>query len=161
VVTLDPDDVVDTTVGTLQQLQAKGWAMDSAHHSYVDGSRYKGLHTFLRCHGELIELQVHSKESIDVKARTTPLYELERDRGQEQAIRDAARKACIELSGQLKQPAGISELTELGGVAVSIRSYGRRRGTPRPRPASAEPSTAKTTDALRQSTNFNRDGISR
>lgn len=162
VVAPDPDDLVDTTVGTLQQLQAKGWVMDSAHHSYVDGSRYKGLHTFLRCHGELIELQVHSTESIDVKVRTTPLYELERDRGQDQAIRDTARRACIDMSDQLKQPAGITELTELGGVAVSIRSYGRRRGTPRPRPAAAEASTAKTIDPQRQSTKFNRqDGISR
>jgi hypothetical protein len=101
--------------------------MEAAHHSYVDGSRYKGLHAFLLAHGERVELQVHSDESIDVKERTTPLYEIERDRDQPPAAREAARRECIALSDQMKQPAGIDNLKELGGVPVKAISYGKQR----------------------------------
>jgi hypothetical protein len=152
VVAPEPDHVVATTVELCEQLRAKGWAMDSAHHSYVDGSRYKGLHMFLRSQGELVELQVHSRESLDVKTRTTPLYVIERDPRQDREHRDLAREACIELSAQLRQPAGLKELTTLGGVAVDIRSYGKKRRQPVPRPSADQVSSAATTAPNRRST---------
>ena len=123
-----PDELTEAAVRTIDRLNDRGdWQMESAHHSYVDGSRYKGLHTFLHSHGERIELQVHSGESIDVKERTTPLYEIERDRRQDPAARDAARRECIALSDQMTQPAGIDELRELGGAPVRPISYGKQR----------------------------------
>jgi hypothetical protein len=122
-----PDELTKAVVRTIDRLQNQDWQMESALHSYVDGSRYKGLHTFLRSHGERIELQVHSGESIDVKERTTPLYEIERDIDQEPAVRDAARRECIALSDQMTHPAGIDDLRELGGVTVRAIGYGRQR----------------------------------
>ncbi len=122
-----PDELTKAAIKTIDRLQNRRWEMESAHHSYVDGSRYKGLHTFLRSHGERIELQVHSRESIDVKERTTPLYEIERDTNQDPAARDAARRECIALSDQMTQPAGIDDLKELGGVELRAISYGKRR----------------------------------
>ena len=68
-----------------------------------------------------------SGESIDVKELTTPLYQIERDRRQDPAARDAARRECIALSDQMTQPAGIDELRELGGAPVSPISYGKQR----------------------------------
>jgi hypothetical protein len=122
-----PDELTEAAVRTIDRLQDEQWEMESAHHSYVDGSRYKGLHTFLRSHGERVELQVHSGESIAVKEQTTSLYEIERDTEQEPAVRDAARRECIALSAEMTQPAGIHDLKELGGVTVRAISYGKKR----------------------------------
>jgi hypothetical protein len=130
-----PDELTKAAVRTIDRLQNQHWQMESAHHSYVDGSRYKGLHTFLRSYGERVELQVHSQESIDVKERTTPLYEIERDAEQPRALRDAARRECIALSDRMTQPAGIDELKELGGVTVHAISYGKQRPAHRTDPA--------------------------
>ncbi|WP_132151724.1 hypothetical protein [Kribbella antiqua] len=122
-----PDELTRAAVRTIDRLNQQHWQMDSAHHSYVEGSRYKGLHAFLRSWGERVELQVHSAESIDVKERTTPLYEIERDVQQDPVARDAARRECIALSDQMSQPAGIDDLKELGGVEVRAISYGKKR----------------------------------
>jgi hypothetical protein len=100
---------------------------------------------FLRSQGELVELQVHSRESIDIKTRTTPLYAIERDPRQDREHRDLARNACIELSAQLRQPVGLDALTTLGGVAVGIRSYGMKRRHPVRRPSADQASSTATT----------------
>jgi len=130
-----PDELTKAAVRTIERLQNQRWQMDSALHSYVDGSRYKGLHTFLRSQGERIELQMHSKESIAVKEQTTPLYEIERDADQPPSVRDEARRECIALSDRMTQPAGIDELKELGGVTVRAVSYGKKRPAHRADPA--------------------------
>jgi len=130
ILTPEPDDLVPTAVDACDALTARGWAMNGALHSYMDGSRYKGLHLFLQSHGERVEVQIHSRESIDVKTRTTPLYVVERDAAQPREARNKARHAAIALSGRMRQPAGIDDLTTLGGVPVEVRIYGRRRHTP-------------------------------
>ncbi|TDU91611.1 hypothetical protein EV138_5220 [Kribbella voronezhensis] len=161
IVVPEPDDLVAAATDIVRDLQAKGWTMESAHHSYVDGSRYKGLHTFLRCEGELVELQIHSRESIEVKTRTTPLYEIERDPRQPRQARVAARAACISLSDGLRQPTGVAELTELGGVPVEIRKYGGGHVGPAARPAAGQPARQERTKPGATPTVNPRDGIER
>ncbi|TDW19376.1 hypothetical protein [Kribbella kalugense] len=157
-----PDELTKAAVRTIDRLTNNNWQMADAHHSYVDGSRYKGVHTHLRSLGELIEVQVHSTESIDVKERTTTLYEIERDREQEPATRDAARRECIALSDQMTQPAGIDDLQELGGVKVNAISYGKKRrqrsSNAAPNRTSAESSAPQHT---RQQFQDRRNGTSR
>ncbi|WP_460665394.1 hypothetical protein [Kribbella swartbergensis] len=130
IVAPEPDDVVPTSVDACDALTARGWTMKGAVHSYADGSRYKGLHLILQKHGQRVEVQIHSNESIDVKTRTTPLYLVERDPHQPREKRAEARNAAIALSAQMRQPAGIDDLTSLGGVPVEVRVYGRRGGLP-------------------------------
>ncbi|MBB5837274.1 hypothetical protein [Kribbella italica] len=127
----------------MDRLTARGWSTESAHHSYTEGSRYKGLHIFLRAHGELIEVQVHSRESIAVKEETTAAYEIERDHRQPQHLRDEMLTFAVGCSAELTQPAGIETLTNLGGVPVERRSYGRERGTT-PRASKELPPTTET-----------------
>jgi hypothetical protein len=127
--TPEPDNLVPTAADACDALTARGWEMKGAHHSYADGGRYKGLHLFLQSHGERVEVQIHSRESIDVKARTTPLYVVERDSKQPREVRNRARKAAVALSDQMHQPVGIDDLTTLGGVPVEVRIYGGRRRT--------------------------------
>lgn len=157
-----PDELTNAAIRTIDRLNDSNWKTAAAHHSYVDGSRYKGLHALLRAHGEHVELQVHSDESIDVKERTTGLYEIERDREQPAAARDAARRECIALSDQMTQPAGIEDLKELGGVPVKAISYGKQRRQRRTKsgPARAsEPNRAP--DQTRQQTQHRQNGTSR
>jgi hypothetical protein len=161
VVAPDPDDLVAAAGGTVQALRSKGWAMESAHHSYVDGSRYKGLHAFLHCQGQLIELQIHSRESIEVKTRTTPLYVIERDTRHDLEARNAARATCIQLSDAMRQPAGIKELAELGGVPVSARSYGKRRGTGARSVADMSATATEPAQRRHPANHHHRDGIGR
>jgi hypothetical protein len=118
-------------------MQARGWSIEAAHHSYVERSRYKGLHTFLRGYGQLIELQVHSRQSLAVKEETTKPYEIVRDRDRPKAERDKQEDFCIARSATMAQPAGIDALTQLGGVPVEIRRYLKR--------AEASPRTIKET----------------
>ncbi|TCC46608.1 hypothetical protein E0H75_26500 [Kribbella capetownensis] len=122
----EPDDLVRTAIDACDSLADRGWEMSGAIHSYADGSRYKGLHLFLYSQAVRVEVQVHSRESIDVKTRTTPLYVVERDHGQPREKRTRARNEAVALSGQMRQPAGIDDLKTLGGVPVVLRFYGRR-----------------------------------
>jgi hypothetical protein len=98
--------------------------------SYVDGSRYKGLHLDWRNPAGLrIEIQVHSPSSVAIKEATTRLYEVERDRSLPRPDRDAARAECVRLSATLEQPPGLDRLTSLGGCEVYVRGYGLGRRT--------------------------------
>ncbi|MET9317576.1 hypothetical protein ABZX12_37630 [Kribbella sp. NPDC003505] len=126
IVVADPDDLVAASVDAHGALNGRGWKINGAVQSYADGSRYKGLHMFLQKFDQRVELQVHSNESITVKTRTTPLYVVERDPDQPRAERVKARNEAIALSAAMRQPAGIDDLTSLGGVPVEVRVYGRR-----------------------------------
>ncbi|WP_405061280.1 hypothetical protein OG474_06450 [Kribbella sp. NBC_01505] len=119
-----PDQLTAAAVRTIDRLKAQQAEVAGARHSYVDGSRYKGLHAFLQSYDQRYELQMHSAESIDIKEQTTSLYEIERDTSQPPEVRAAARRECIELSSAMTQPTGIGDLSELGGVPVRALGYG-------------------------------------
>ncbi|MDX6280739.1 MAG: hypothetical protein QOH03_1810 [Kribbellaceae bacterium] len=111
-----------------QELQAKGWRLTRARNSYVERSRYKGLHLDWRTPGgQRVEVQVHSPRSVQVKESTTRLYETERDRRRPAQERDAARAECVRLSASLTPPDGLEELKTLGECEVEVRGYGLGR----------------------------------
>ncbi|MFK4087481.1 hypothetical protein ACI2LF_25455 [Kribbella sp. NPDC020789] len=159
-VTPHPDDLVDAAEHACQELTRRGCVLSRAMHSYTDGNRYKGLHLLLRSHGQRLELQIHSRESIDVKHRTTPLYIVERDREQPKDKRSAARAAAIAISAAMSHPAGIDELKTLGGVPVEVRVYGRQKGRPTHREDPAAAQTHAEPAAPTYSTG-RKDGLSR
>lgn len=140
VLAASPDTLVDSTRQTVDRLVDRGWTVDSAHHSYVDDSRYKGVHVIMWDPSrQQVEVQFHTPESAEVKARTTRLYEVERDPRQPRQRRSDARAECIRLSAEMTTPAGIGQLTELHGVPVAARCYGMQ-APPRAERAPAQPS---------------------
>lgn len=140
VLAASPDTLVDSTRQTVDRLVDRGWTVDSAHHSYVDDSRYKGVHVIMRDPSrQQVEVQFHTPESAEVKARTTRLYEVERDPRQPRQRRSDARAECIRLSAAMTTPADIGRLTELHGVPVAARCYGKQ-APPRAERAPAQPS---------------------
>lgn len=143
IVAPQPDDLVPAAADACDSLTSRGWELTSAVNSYADGSRYKGLHLFLQSRGQRVEVQIHSRESIDVKTRTTPLYLVERDPDQPPGMRTEARTMAIEMSAQMRQPTGIDNLTTLGGVPVEVRVYGRRGRPPAARAEGLKTSPAE------------------
>ncbi|TDO35658.1 hypothetical protein EV643_12269 [Kribbella sp. VKM Ac-2527] len=144
VVAKSPAQVVESARETVDRLQANGWRVESAHQSYVDGSRYNGIHAILRAREDVqVEVQFHSPESIRVKMATTRLYHVNRDPRESRKTRNEAATEAISLSAAMTQPAGLVGLTHLGGVPVEARSYGssnrqtKQRQMRRPQNASA------------------------
>lgn len=157
IVVPEPNDLVPASVDAHNSLKGRGWEINGAVHSYAEGSRYKGLHLFMQKYGERVELQLHSRESIDIKNRTTPLYMVERDTEQPRDKRAEARNAAIALSAQMRKPAGIDDLNTLGGVPVEVRVYGGAGRKPAGRGKRTGPApTAQT--APNQSIDYNRKG---
>ena len=124
VVDLD-SDLVTSAHAIVDDLRRDGWTVTKAHHSYVAGNRYKGIHSTLTSpnNGTPVELQFHSKSSIDVKDRTHESYEIVRDENRPMSERLEAERWAQSLTESLAQPAGIDELAHLGGVPVAIKIY--------------------------------------
>lgn len=139
VLTESPDDLVAAAQNTTDALTEQGWQVKYAMHSYTDGSRYKGLHAYLRTPGVArIEVQWHSAASVQIKELTTPWYEVERSATVSDDERAIARQKCAQASAQLHSPAGIDTLTELGGKRVAVNNYSdSRQAVPARRPDAA------------------------
>ena len=132
----EPDELVGGTLALTGRLAGDGWTVQDARHSYVEGSRYRGLHTTMRtAAGTDVEFQFHSRASWAVKETTTRLYEVNRDPDRPPHEREEAQLECVRLSDQLRVPAGLNELTELGGCPVQLRRFGIRLRTEPDRPA--------------------------
>jgi hypothetical protein len=79
VLTEVPDKLAATARQTAGELTRTGWQVTYAIQSSTDGSRYKGIHTFLKTStADRVEVQFHSAQSAKVKEMTTPYYEIER-----------------------------------------------------------------------------------
>lgn len=128
VLTEHPQTVVAATRRTADGLGRAGWQVGSAMHSYTEGSRYKGIHAWLKTStGDPVEVQFHSAESVAVKEATTPYYEIERSADATAAERTDARRECIRLSATLIHPPDIAGLTEIGGRRVAVNNYSDSR----------------------------------
>ncbi|GAA1128144.1 hypothetical protein GCM10009630_27380 [Kribbella jejuensis] len=130
VLTESPDDLVAATLDTADALATHGWRVDYAMHSYTEGSRYKGLHAWLRTPDiERVEVQWHSRASARVKELTTSWYEVERSATATDSERTAAREKCVAASAELHTPRGLDAMTELGGRQVQVKNYSDSRST--------------------------------
>jgi predicted RNA binding protein YcfA (HicA-like mRNA interferase family) len=133
VLTESPDKLVAAARHTAGELNRAGWQVTYAMQSYTEGSRYKGIHAFLKTStANKVEVQFHSVQSVKVKELTTPYYEVERSVQATISEREAARRECIRLSGTLSAPAGIDQLNDLAGQVVEVKNYSDSRQTASP-----------------------------
>jgi hypothetical protein len=122
----DPQDLVAQTEAFVNALEQHGWSVVEAYHTYVDGSRYRGIHaTMLTPQGPPVEIQFHSEASAEVKKATTLLYEINRDPTRSRSERENARVESTKLSDGLDIPDGLMELRQLGDQPVTCRRFGR------------------------------------
>jgi hypothetical protein len=123
------DHLLQVTRRSGNDLRELGWQLTAVRNSYVDGSRYKGIHLNTRDpRGQRIEIQVQSTAAIAVKEATTGPYELARNEKLPRAVREQARRECIRLADSLPSPLGLEQLTELAGCPVRVEGYGLARG---------------------------------
>jgi hypothetical protein len=128
------DGLLETVKVSIENLSRSRWTVRHAHHSYVDGNRYKGVHVALREPGGMtVEVQFHSEQSFEVKAGTTRFSSQERDAALPIAERAAARHHQIERADEIATPPGLEGLRELGGVAGKTKGY-PGSGSTRPHP---------------------------
>jgi hypothetical protein len=133
VLTESPDKLVTAARHTADELNRTGWQVTYAMQSYTEGSRYKGIHAFLKTSTEdRVEVQFHSAQSVKVKELTTPYYEVERSAQATIDQREAARRECIRLSATLAAPTGIDQLEALAGHTVEAKNYSDSRQTASP-----------------------------
>ncbi|GAA1711468.1 hypothetical protein GCM10009745_69460 [Kribbella yunnanensis] len=130
--------LVEVAQSTAEHLLRHGWELTAVRNSYVDGSRYKGLHiATLDPRGRRIEVQVHSRASLSVKEGTTKPYEIARNRDLSPLVREQARLEAVRLTDGLETPPGLDDLRQLGGCSVRVAGYGLGRESQRSRPGSA------------------------
>ncbi|MGW5193740.1 hypothetical protein ACWEOO_31120 [Kribbella sp. NPDC004138] len=124
----------EVTRRSADNLRDLGWQLTAVRNSYVDGSRYKGIHlNTLDPRGQRIEIQVQSRAAIAVKDATTRPYELARDDELPRVVREQARLECIRLTACLPNPVGLDQLSSLIDFPVSVQGYGLDRGQPKAR----------------------------
>jgi len=118
------DDLAGTAATTIAALEARGYAVVSAEHSYVAGNAYKGIHVLVQ-HGDErpVEIQFHSELSQAVKDENHVDYELERDRTHPYAERAAAHQRMLDRSSEIPTPAGLNRLTSIGGRPLTEKTY--------------------------------------
>lgn len=119
------DRLAELTKRSANDLHEHGWRLTGVRNSYVDGSRYKGIHlNSVDPRGRRIEIQVQSTAAVAVKEATTKPYEIARNADLPRGVREEARLECIRLSNSLPNPVGLDRLTELLGIPVQRKGYG-------------------------------------
>lgn len=118
------DDLPATASATIAALEARGYTVVAAEHSYVDGNAYKGIHVLVQ-HGDErpVEIQFHSAQSQAVKDDNHVDYEIERDRRNPYAAREAAQARMTKRSSTIPTPSGLEDLTDIGGVPLVEKPY--------------------------------------
>lgn len=120
----DHEDIPRVAQSTVAALEARGYRVVEVEHSYVDDNPYKGLHLLVASPtGRVFELQIQSELSQKVKDELHVDYELERDMDASWEVRAAARARMERLSSSVATPAGLVEMTHLGGVEVRMKAY--------------------------------------
>jgi hypothetical protein len=105
------DDIAKVGKSTIESLKSKGYEIEEISNKWMDPkSYYKGLHILAtNPEGQTFELQIHSKESMEVKEQLHPMYEEERKANASAYTRDTLAPAQAEISKTLSMPKGIDD----------------------------------------------------
>lgn len=118
------DQIVPTSKAVVADLEARGWQVIEAEHSYMSGNPYKGLHLLIRHQdGQVAELQIQSARSQEIKDRAHVLYNISRDTSRPTSERRQAAQENKRLYDDLPAPAGLDTLDKLGSVLVRKKRY--------------------------------------
>lgn len=102
------DSIFTTANNTINELKNKGYDLIAANNYYVrpyPGTGYKGLHlNFLSPQGEIMELQIHSKYSFDIKMEGHELYEQARAIATPPEKKRELMNTLIQLHSKVQNP---------------------------------------------------------
>lgn len=110
------------------RLADRGWKLRELEHSHLPDNPYRGVHAvYEHPSGETVEVQFHTKQSLQVKESTHLAYETYRNPDCSPEEQAAARRASAEAWNTLPIPPGLDNLTVLGHTVV-IKDYRGRSG---------------------------------
>ncbi|CAI3205328.1 hypothetical protein CNEO2_1750003 [Clostridium neonatale] len=106
------DKIAGNTIKTIELLTKKGYDVIEVDNKYLDpNSDYKGVHiNAVSPEGQKFELQIHSKESMEVKDKIHPMYEEARNVKTSENRSIELKKKMKEISSALPQPKGIESV---------------------------------------------------
>lgn len=104
------DKTAETARKTIDALKKKGYRIDKVDNKWNDSnSDYKGLHIdVVSPTGQKFELQIHSKESIEVKEQIHHRYNETRKASASAYVRDELGPEMRDISKKLKTPEGMN-----------------------------------------------------
>lgn len=107
----DHNKMADVAKGTLSSLKAKGYDVVEVDNKWQDEkSTYKGFHIIAKDkNGQRFELQIHSKESMDVKELNHVQYEVARQPKASAYVRDTLDPQMAERTAKMKKPKGMND----------------------------------------------------
>lgn len=105
-------DLGTNTVKTIDALKKNGYKVTKVDNKYLDkNSDYKGIHLdVVSPTGQKFELQIHSKESMDVKNKLHPIYEKSRMMPNDSPKRLELENQMRAISATLPMPKGIENV---------------------------------------------------
>lgn len=105
------DDIAKVGKNTIESLKSKGYEIEEISNKWTNpNSFYKGLHILAKNpEGQTFELQIHSKESMEVKEQLHPMYEESRKAGASGFVIDNLEAEQSNISKVLKMPDGIDD----------------------------------------------------
>lgn len=107
-------DYVDSAAKTLDQLQEAGYEL-RAKNFWQEGDDYQGMNIKMKSpEGQVIELQLHTKDSFDVKEkRSHPVYEKFREEP-DPAIKKQLWDEMVDIAASIPLPDNYDKLLTLG-----------------------------------------------
>lgn len=122
--TEEHDRIPEVAREVVEGLASRGWSVQEAEQSYVEGNSYKGVHLLMRePEGSVVEVQVHSERSQAIKDQSHVPYERSRAAETPMGERRALQDECRRLWADAPVPRGLEEMGALGGVSVRKKAY--------------------------------------
>ncbi len=101
---------------TIKQLQQEGYVLSNVNNYYIHNfpnTGYKGLHmNFISPQGQVIEMQIHSEESFNIKQQGHELYEKIRAVSTPVEEKERLQPMIKELHGKVIDPPGYDSLPD-------------------------------------------------
>lgn len=108
------DKLGETCNNVVDGLKKAGYHIVEVDNKWMEPTDegYHGLHLEVVTPdwSQHFELQVHSDEAIDIKARQHPLYEVTRVKSNSKALRNQIKRDSIKMGRSLPKPKGIEKL---------------------------------------------------
>ena len=113
---VDHDKIASSTDKIRVYLTQTGHTIREVDNKYISNTVYKGIHIIaITPEGQMYELQIHSKESLDVKNQIHPLYEEFRSVKTSPARRIMLERQMKTISQALREPKDIHTIQNLKG----------------------------------------------
>lgn len=109
------DKICDVTKQTIDYLENKGYVLSAIKNYYLhpyESTGYKGMHLlFITPTGHEIEMQIHSKESFEIKQKSHELYENIRCVATPVEVKEQLMQQIRDIHADIKDPVGFETIT--------------------------------------------------